>query len=130
MQPEAASFEPPKSATRGRPQAARRPVGTPLKSPTRPRASYGTEQPNPRPQASPPRAIVTPTDARTAQKEFFLDHLAAVPNKRGKPYSSHTVNAYRDAVISLGKYLTGIGFAGGDAHDANAVSASMNSSGS
>jgi site-specific recombinase XerC len=113
MQAATDRFEPPKSATRGCPQAARRPVGTPLRSATRPRASYGTEPPPERTQPSPPRAIVTPTDARTAQKEFFLDHLAAVPNKRGTPYSAHTIAAYRDAVISLGRYLTGIGFAGG-----------------
>jgi hypothetical protein len=72
----------PKSATRGRPQSARRPVGTPLKSATHPRAHYGTEPPATQNRTSSPPAIVTPTDARTAQKEFFLDHLASVPNKR------------------------------------------------
>lgn len=92
-QPAAASFEHPKSATRGRPQAARRPVGTPLKSATRPSAGYGTELTVPRAQPSSPRAIVTPAVARTVQKEFFLDHLASVPNKRGTPYSSHTIAA-------------------------------------
>jgi hypothetical protein len=59
-----------------------------------------------------PRPVASPADARAAQIEFFIDQLSSVPNKRGKPYSPLTISAYRDAVISLGRYLTRTEFSG------------------
>lgn len=92
-----------------------RAAGVPLKSATRPRSSYETAPARTTDQRGPalPRAVTSPADARQAQLEFFLDHLAVTPNKRGKPYSPMTIGPYRDAVISLGKYLTKVSFEGG-----------------
>ena len=105
-----------KSRPGARPAAARHPVGSRLKSATRPRATYGTGPAQDRssdPSPAVPRVVVSPVDVRAAQLEFYLTHLASTPNKRGKPYSPHTIAPYRDAVHSVGQYLDRIEFDGG-----------------
>lgn len=65
--------------------------------------------------AKPPRAAAATNGAaeRTQQRELFVLVLRSEPSRRGKPFSDRTIGAYLDAVLSLDRYLTGIGHRGG-----------------
>jgi integrase/recombinase XerD len=77
-------------------------------SPTRRPSRRGTLRPSaPALRAVGPAARST---VRDTQRAFFESHLRASTNRHGRPYSERSVGAYRDAVISLDRYLTEIDF--------------------
>src|SRR5688572_21456502 len=64
----------------------------------------------------PPLHAITPATQpteRDAQRPFFETHLRATTNKHGRPYAERSISAYRDAVLSLDRYLAEMDFRGG-----------------
>jgi integrase len=49
---------------------------------------------------------------RDRQRQHLEMDLRQGTNRRGQPFAERAIGAYRDAVISLAKYLTEVGFAG------------------
>jgi len=79
-------------------------------SPARRPSRRGTPPGVPELRAVAPAARST---ARDAQRAFFESHLRATTNKQGRPYAERSVGAYRDAVISLDRYLAETAFPAG-----------------
>lgn len=72
-------------------------------------------QPPIRPDRARPLRVVR-ADAGAAERDrqhnFFLIHLRAATTRYGRPYKENAIATHDDALISLDKWLTSIGFAG------------------